>query len=276
MKIFKIELKRAFISKRFLIALAIGVILSILESVTAISKHFTDLKYEAMYDLYTKMAFTQDNSLYSWICGNMYNVQQYIYFIILPFIAVLPHGASLFQDRKNGFYKIVVPKCGKKKYFMAKFVSVFLSGGAAFVLPLIFNLMTTMMFVPTVLPEVTTSIYAVWTRTMLGDLFFSNPAIYITTFLITDFIAAGLFATLAIPISYLTEYQFVVELMPLLFYIFLFSLFGLFDAYEYQLNYAINAAYSRSDGVITYAELMVVALVTITFCIVKGRTDEVM
>lgn len=275
MNILKIEIKRAFTSKKFYIALLIGLGIAIVQSVTGIRQELEDQRICELYKLYEKDRFTQSSSLYTWMFGNMVNVEQYIFFIIFPFIATLPHASSFFEDKKNGMYRVMVLKCGKMKYFISKYIAVFLSGGAAILIPIVFNLLTTMMFIPTVKPETTSGIYAVWSKTMIGDMFYSRPALYLTIFIITDVLAAGFFATISIIVSYLTEYKFVVEMAPLFIYIFLFSFLGLFDACDSQLNYALNPAFSDSDGVKIFVQIAVVAIITAVFCLIKGRTDEV-
>lgn len=267
LSIYKIELCRAFKNKRFYLALSIGMII--------VGIHmFTWLPELVSANKYIKNNFPY-NAYFGWICGNEIPWQPYLYFILLPLIATLPYGYSMFEDRKSAFMKQIIIRCGKKDYYKAKFIAVFLSGGTAVVIPLLINLMVTLMFLPSFCPDPSEGRYWIGNSTMLSGLFYSHPNIYISIYLMIDFIFAGLLANIALVVSELTEHRFVSEIAPLFVYVFVDSIFGLNNKYYFQPVYFLTGSLSIIKWYAVFGEMFLLALITIGYVLWKGKKDEV-
>lgn len=272
-QIYKIELKRAFSGKRLFIALGIGMIISMCHLVLWLPEVMSTAKYldSGKEGLYFPLTV-----FYGWIGANMITWQQYLYFLLFPLLASLPYGVSLFQDRKNGFIKNILTKCRKRDYYKAKYISTFLSGGCVVIIPLVFNLLVSMMFLPTICPEITTNSHAVTSQTMFASVFYFRPLVYLCLYFMIQFIFGGLIATIALIVSDMTEYKFVVEAAPMFVYIFVFSLFDLLGRYELCPLYFLNPSFPKVSTAGVFIEMFVLFCITAGYMIWKGRRAEIL
>lgn len=270
--IYRIEMRRAFKGKRMAAALGIGMAISICQLAMWLPDNLTLSKYN---DMDISGLYHPVTVFYGWIGGITIQWQQYLYFLIIPLLASLPYGASLFDDRKNGYIKSAIIRCGKKDYYCAKWMAVFFSGGCAAVIPLVFNLLVTMMFLSSACPEVTSSVYSVGSRTMFAGVFYSHPFIYLAIYFVIQFIFAGLFACIALVVSDMTEYRFVVDAAPLIVYVFICAVMDLIEKYGWGPNRFLNPSWEEMSvpAVLTEAAVLLAAIAA--YIMWKGKKDEV-
>ncbi len=265
--IYKLELCRAFKNKRFYFALCLGLLIVVLHLVLWLPNSIFANK-NIINGFPTSTYFV-------WICGNTISWQGYLYFVMLPLLATIPYGYSMFEDRKSAFMKQIITRCGKKDYYKAKFIAVFLSGGTVVIIPLIMNLLITMMFLPSFCPDPSEGLYGIGNSTMLSGLFYSHPNIYIGIYIIIDFIYAGLFASISILVSELTEHKFVVEIAPLFIYMFIDSIFGLNEKDCFQPVYFLTGSFYAIKWYAVFGGMLILAIITIGYIFLKGYRDEV-
>ena len=232
------EIKRAFNTIGMKLALLVGCALSIWHVITVIMPISEGQNYElsanAIDDLYVPI------SLFStWMGNELFPIQSYIFYLILPLLAVLPFGSSFFEDIKSGYIINVCTRVEKKIYFKAKYLAVFLSGGVAVVAPLLLNLVLSSMFMPAFIPDNGT-VGTISPTTMVYEVFFTHPLIYVLMFIVIDFIFAGVIATLALSYTYFTEHRFGVMIVPFVFHFFIYSLTNLIDKTDYSLFFMLN------------------------------------
>jgi len=142
------------------------------------------------------------------------SVQPFLFFLIIPVLAAYPFGDSFFQDKETGYIKNLLMRTNNKDYCIAKFFAVFLSGGIVVVAPLILNLLVTMLFYPSLLPDPVTGMFALWDDTLWCLIFLHHPYLYVTIYMGLNFIFGGLFATICLPFSYLLGNRYIVLLVP--------------------------------------------------------------
>ena len=237
-EIYTNEIKRAFNTIGMKLALLVGCALSIWHVITVIMPISEGQNYElsanAIDDLYVPI------SLFStWMGNELFPIQSYIFYLILPLLAVLPFGSSFFEDIKSGYIINVCTRVEKKIYFKAKYLAVFLSGGVAVVAPLLLNLVLSSMFMPAFIPDNGT-VGTISPTTMVYEVFFTHPLIYVLMLIVIDFIFAGVIATLALSYTYFTEHRFGVMIVPFVFYFFIYSLTNLIDKTDYSLFFMLN------------------------------------
>ena len=237
-EIYTNEIKRAFNTIGMKLALLVGCALSIWHVITVIMPISEGQNYElsanAIDDLYVPI------SLFStWMGNELFPIQSYIFYLILPLLAVLPFGSSFFEDIKSGYIINVCTRVEKKIYFKAKYLAVFLSGGVAVVAPLLLNLVLSSMFMPAFIPDNGT-VGTISPTTMAYEVFFTHPLVYVLMFIVIDFIFAGVMATLALSYTYFTEHRFGVMIVPFVFYFFIYSLTNLIDKTDYSLFFMLN------------------------------------
>ncbi|MFR5240506.1 hypothetical protein [Coprococcus phoceensis] len=219
----KLELKKAFKNKFFWISVVLGCLITLLsfehmvnmyyEGMSAISGNSTDIIYDPHIGI---------NTVFNcWIGGEPFSLGSSIYFFVFPLLIALPYGWSYSEERKCGYRRMMITKTGKKKYYCAKYVAVFLSGGVAMVLPLIFNFWMTLLVVPAILPDVTMNMfYGVFGGSFLAELYYTVPFLYVAIYLFIDFVYCGFLVCICMAVSGIVRQKWGVVLIPFLLLLF--------------------------------------------------------
>ncbi len=104
---------------------------------------------------------------------------------------------------------------------LIKYVAVFLSGGVAMVLPLIFNFWMTLLVVPAILPDVTMNMfYGVFGGSFLAELYYTVPFLYVAIYLFIDFVYCGFLVCICMAVSGIVRQKWGVVLIPFLLLLF--------------------------------------------------------
>ena len=219
-KILRIELKRVWKNPQTWVALAIGFAVSVFHLCHNILPHI-EIWYEEL--LIPKSDYQYPYYLFnSWICGSAAYLEGFIYFFIIPLLAVLPCGLSFMEDRENGYIRQIYTHAERREYLTAKTITSFITGGTVVTLPLLFNFLICAMLLPALYPQnmVGTFVNAdvLWFR-----LYERYPLVYVLIFLVMDFIYAGLCAALPLFFSYYSDRKFIVLLMPFVIHMFSYS-----------------------------------------------------
>ena len=232
------EIKRAFNTIGMKLALLVGCALSIWHVITVIMPISEGQNYELSADVIDDL-YVPISLFSTWMGNELFPIQSYIFYLILPLLAVLPFGSSFFEDIKSGYIINVCTRVEKKIYFKAKYLAVFLSGGVTVVAPLLLNLVLSSMFMPAFIPDNGT-VGTISPTTMAYEVFFTHPLVYVLMFIVIDFIFAGVMATLSLSYTYFTEHRFGVMIVPFVFYFFIYSLTNLIDKTDYSLFFMLN------------------------------------
>lgn len=271
--IYKNELKRAFNTPGMKISLVIGSALAIWHVILVIIPINKFLISSAEFFSGDPL-YIPEGLFNNWMGIALFPVQSYIFYMILPLLAVMPFGSSFFEDRKSGYLVNVYTRVKKEEYIKAKYLGVLISGGVAVVTPLILNLVLSSLFLPRLLPDngCNTTITG---KTMAYELFYKYPILYIFMFILIVFIFAGLLAAIALGYSYYTDHKFGVVIAPFVLYFFIYSLTNLLDKTEYSLFYILNGGTSNNH-IITYL-IYFVLLFSLSYLvlIMKGKKEDV-
>lgn len=209
-KTLKLEISRAFNSGGMAIALGIGIIIAaahvVLNQIPLREGNET-LFFEAHHIL------SPTNASEAWIAGNT-NLAGFIYFLILPILAALPFGTSYFEDLHGGLLKGIYVRTPRSRYLAAKYVSVFLSGGAAVTVPLLINLGAALMLLPNLVPNAIFHMGGIGAAEAFCQLYFSHPLVYTVLYLLIDFCMGGMWACIALAASNLSDYKIIVLIVP--------------------------------------------------------------
>lgn len=265
--IIKVELKRSLLNRYTLISLFIGVLISmsyIVQWVIKFNENFVGSKYPMSYPI---TVFT------GWLCSGTFSLQSYLYYMLLPIIVVIPFSLSYYEDKHSGYIRVICNRVNKEEYLKAKYLSVFISGGIVFVIPLILNLMVSACLLPSLLPQVSAEGgNMVRSVTKLYELFYSNPYIYIMIYLIIDFIFSGLFATISVSVASFATNKFVVLMYPLIIFLFQYSVFSYLQKPEWTPVYFLNPGFNNA----TFLPLILYSLIIIivTLFIYRGEKNN--
>ena len=148
-QIFKTEMKRAMSGKGMVLSMLIGTVLGIAHVIREIIP-----AYRAnLTNFYNEFPILSPHSAAeTWMAGSPSNLEGFIFFLILPILASLPFGTSYFEDCKEGVIKNIYMRTKREDYLKAKYAAAFLSGGIAVLVPLIFNLMCSLVLLPNLAP----------------------------------------------------------------------------------------------------------------------------
>ena len=267
------EIKRAFNTIGMKLALLVGCALSVWHVITVIMPISEGQNYElsanAIDDLYVPI------SLFStWMGNELFPIQSYIFYLILPLLAVLPFGSSFFEDIKSGYIINVCTRVEKKIYFKAKYLAVFLSSGVAVVAPLLLNLVLSSMFMPAFIPDNGT-VGTISPTTMAYEVFFTHPLVYVLMFIVIDFIFAGVIATLSLSYTYFTEHRFGVMIVPFVFYFFIYSLTNLIDKTDYSLFFMLNGGANNNYLPMYILYFLLFFILSYVIFMWKGKKQDV-
>lgn len=178
-QIFKTEMKRAMSGKGMVLSMLIGTVLGIAHVIREIIP-----AYRAnLTNFYNEFPILSPHSAAeTWMAGSPSNLEGFIFFLILPILASLPFGTSYFEDCKEGVIKNIYMRTKREDYLKAKYAAAFLSGGIAVLVPLIFNLMCSLVLLPNLAPLSTMGDNILTPLMLFYKIFFTHPMIYTTFF----------------------------------------------------------------------------------------------
>ena len=271
-QILKTELKRAFTGKMFFISLGLGIILAALHFIFEV---IGTLPYMDAYFQYQKPMTGIDFFFSSWLGGHSLDVCSYIFFFILPVLAVLPYADTFFTDIKSGFAKNLLLRVKRRHYFFAKYIAAFLAGGAAVVIPLLLNLLSAAMVLPAILPQATSDNHAIGIFSMWHGLYYTHPFVYQFLYMGLDFLFAGIFAAAALTVTRLAQNRIVTLLSPFILYIFLSAVFDFLGVYNWAPMEFLRPGGGSGYGPVVAVEAAVGLLLTFFVFVVRGPKDDV-
>jgi hypothetical protein len=178
-----------------------------------------------------------ETSYTNWLGSHNMFIQQNIFYLILPLLSVLPFGASFYADINGGSTKSICTRVKKNNYLIAKYIAVFVSGGAAAALPMFASFLACAALLPTMTPEASYAYTNIVSFDKWAWLLFSRPSLYILAYCGLAFLFAGLTACMALGITYFSSKSFLPMLFPFFVYIFesmLCELLGL-DGFDVRM-----------------------------------------
>lgn len=285
--ILKIELGKAFINKFFLFTIITGIVFALMSAFYSVGIYYSDFGFLDQVRIaeemgHVKYKIVESATLFnSWIGGESNSLGYTLFFTLFPLLAVLPYGYSFSEELREGYLKIYVPLCGRKKYFVSKIAASFLSGGTAIVIPLIFSLLVTALFIPAIKPNV---VYDLYFPIMHGGLFseivYTYPLLFTAIYLCIDFIFAGLFANMSISVVMLFKGRFAPLILPFIFLLFCDMLRNLLLYISYVeisplLILHAMPVLNTVKAPIMLGWFLIFFLLTVPFIIYKGSKYEI-
>lgn len=219
----KLELKRAFKSKAFLIAAAVGCIMAALAfymSRDGLMPRNWLAYMNGHTDVFHPMKnMPMDVALEVWMPGLNYG-NKYFYTLItlMPILSAIPYGVSFLTDANTGLINQFVIRRKKRHYYIAKLITAFVSGGTVAVIPFIFNLIICMMYLPWGTPFYYTALNSVAPHSVFAEIYYTYPALYVFLYLLYIFVIFGLINCICLTFVYVEDNLFAVMLAPFVIY----------------------------------------------------------
>ena len=271
-RILREEISRALCGRGMKLSLVVGSIISLAHV----------LQYGlANHRMLQSMDFTEVSiahplpAIEGWMAGNTYNLESFIFFFLLPLLATLPFGISYFDENLNGVLHNIFMRVPRKQYFMAKYVAVFLSGGMAIVIPLLVNLLLTMVLLPNHAGTNILSESLIGAEKIGYEVYFSHPCIYLGGYFILDFLLGGVFACVALVGSYVSAHRIVNAVIPFFLQLVLYVIFNIAGKPEYTSVYFAIAGYGICAIWLPLAYILIMGIVSFIIFLKAGIKCDV-
>lgn len=281
-RMIRLELRKALRNKMFYGAIVIGCVITMFSLVYNVGRYWQDLPL--MRAAGANPAYESSSLFNMWIGGEPFSLGSSIYFFVFPLLTAIPYGWSYCEEKQSGYVRVAVVRSGKKAYFLSKYVAVFLSGGLAMVIPLVFNFVLTAMFIPAVMPN---PIYGtsngIFFNSLMSMIYYSMPLLYVLLYLCVDFLFCGLIACLSFGVTCFVRHRAITVILPL-FLLLAIHYSRQFVYISQTVRYKeispmyflrpIAVAYQASWGVIL-AEMAVLFFITFFLSLIWERRHEI-
>lgn len=198
-----------------------------------------------------------------------------LFYLILPIIAILPYGLSLYTDNRTGYGRMIMVKVRHGHYYLAKYIAVFCS--SAFVVG--FTLLLSVIMLSAVIPwgrPDGTHLFIIGGSGMFSEVFYLYPAWYMFFYTMLDMLFGGLFGVMALAVSYIAKNRFMVLSIPYMIYWMEWLLFTTFGFPQYSIFNIVDC--SQQGGEFTLQSVVLVymifmGLATLLYCISVRKRD---
>ncbi|MVB12524.1 hypothetical protein CAFE_32640 [Caprobacter fermentans] len=266
----KIDLYRSIFNCQFLFACLLGSLIAISNFVQQVFPAF--LRNNRLAASNFSQNLPPANVFQVWLGANPVGMEQFLYYLLLPIIAVLPYADSYFIDKKTGYLKNFLIRVTRKDYFISRYIAAFISGGLAFSIPLLINFLVTNLLLPSMAPDPYYS--SIGETSMWNTLYYSEPIFYTLLFIIMAFLFSGAFSTISLLISDFVEHRFIVVIFPFLLYIAFFSIMTYISTNSQMLawipEYFLTPSFPYANFKIVLLEFMILLLGTFLGVVWKG------
>ena len=285
----KLECRKAICNKYFLLVVLIGCAITFFSLIPNLQSYYKDINdiknFEKEFSvIYNSMA-PIETVFNHWIGGEAYTPGSADFFFLFPLLVSIPYGWSYCAEKRSGYIKNAVIRSGRGQYYFSKYTALFLSGGLAMVIPLLFNFLLVCMFIPAVTPDPSyLTSYGIISSSFLSMLFYSNPFLYVAIYLIVDFIFCGLIACMCFAFTEFIKSRVIVVLLPF------FTLLG-FNYICFSFIYiSSNVIYTElspmsflrpapaaygTNWIVIVIEGAILFLFTFLITVVRGRRNEI-
>lgn len=222
MEVLKMEGRRLMRSKSLAISLLAGLVIVLLQfsyfytNTYRINQGWRNYVLGASYGDSAYGDWYENGILEGWLGCETFSPYNQLFFLILPLLAALPFGISLHSDWKSGYAAQIITRCGRRRYFSAKFAATFVGGGAAVAIPLLLSLLITACFVPAIGSDPLAMQSVVRQNDMLGGLYYEHPVGYALCYAVVDFVFGGIYACTTLAVSRWFDNRFGAVCFPLL------------------------------------------------------------
>lgn len=201
-RLLKMELSRAFRNRLYYAVLAVGIVLALLSAAYGIQTHFEMLPKELSPTSWGPTGW--DSCYVFWMSVHDVVPFEGLFYQLVLLLAAIPYACSMRQELEFGYANQVFSRVCRGKYFVAKYIATFISGGLVALIPSTVNLVTLACFVPAYLPSIENVLnIGVYTSALWSEIFYTNPLLYCVLYSALAFFVCGLWAVSVLGLSLL-------------------------------------------------------------------------
>lgn len=259
---FNFEFRRGIKSRSFLISLLISLAIVLADF--------------ANFYKYSKGGLYPNPVIEAWLGTDYKFAYNSMYYILLPILSALPYAASYYEDISSGYVRNILIKTSRKKYYISKYVSVFLIGAISVFIALFSSLILCMSFYPLMEPEKLLFLTSSGSGTsFMPELNNTHPTLFIMLYIILDSFFAGAIAVFSVCIGENVASSFSAVASPFAVYIVTSAVLAR-PQNNLSLMYILNPQQPfGNNGYIILLYGLVLMTTSILWTFFKGRRKEI-
>lgn len=267
------ELKRVIKSKKFILAIIIGLLLASISVFIEIKQYIffdfnaPDLQTPQLQETAKKFVANGLNKYSVFFSSLSMSI------LTMPILSVLPFGLSYIEDKEYGVIKQIDMRIKHKKYIISKLLVNGIAGGLVIIIPTI--ILSILIF--TFLKGEIIDFYGYGKfGGPFSNILTENFSIYIIIHLFINFILGFAYANIGLAISALIKNKIAIILSPFLFWLLSSVFFSSLKIYNYSPS-AISQFYLSADINISYIFIEVIGIIILfsTLFITKTGKDNI-
>lgn len=230
-RVLKNELYRAFVNKRFFFVIfieicivAAHVFVKVIPVATQTVPYFLARPDRIGY---------MPGAYRTWLASPLYGGYiRLLTMALLPLLIAVPYGDSLYMDEQSRYLYHINTRTGKSRYYLAKILTLFLSGGTVAAFPYLLSFLVNIAILPmeTLIPS---TFSGVGNTHCLSGLYYKSPFLYVIAFLALTFIGFGILNCLCFIATYILSSRFLVTLFPFTVDYLMFVIGDFFNVEDY-------------------------------------------
>lgn len=218
----RVEVWKATHNVYFYLALAAGVALVLCNVYQTYGEvaELTRINIEAQDMGLPITNFTGCSLFIWWIANNGMNFGSRYFYLVWPILAAMPFSWSYAQEARSGCMYQYVTRGGRKRFFAAKYIAVFVSGGVAVSIPVLADLLLNATICPDDSLLFMNMITTIENRSFLSTLFYTHPWAHAIIWCGMEFLWGGAAAVLCFLVGTKLRFSVMAMLTPfVIFYV---------------------------------------------------------
>ena len=266
----KNELDRAFKNKWFYITLIVCLAIIIYDmcSVVIPTRNALDTYVEAG-------GYPIPNIYNRWMELNNLSVASKLLHFIFPLLVCIPYSMSIYTDVESGYIYNIILRIEKKKYFLAKLITQFITGFAVVMSVMTVSFILTSMLLPEGNP-MPGLLYHYGALNIFGRIFYKCPLLTVFLMILLESVLFGLISCLSYTFAYILKNGVMVLISAFTIYFFeevVLPLLGINGSmmgcsFIYDLTY-------KNVGTLVIEIIILIAVIAGTYMLRIKKKDEI-
>lgn len=200
----------------------------------------------AWYRLYKEGVDVYTSIFYKWLGVNRGMNAGIYFFMALPLLTAFAYSWSISYDRSSGYIIQVITRCSRIKYFTAKHLISFISGGLVFSSSLILDYVLLSLFSPAYRPIPGDLASSMDPFRFCSDIFYQNPYLFMLIWIGVAFLWGGAMSSIGLAAGMFIRKYIITSIAPFLVFISELIL-SVYISKKYMITlkgYAVNFGWS--------------------------------
>lgn len=203
--IFKFEFNRMIHSKTLFISGAVAALMIIADVVS-------------WFQLYRQGIDADTSVFYKWLGVNRGMSMGNYFFIALPLITAFAYSWSVSYDRSTGYISQIITRIGRGKYFTAKYLVSFISGGMIFAGALILDYLLLATFSPAYQPNPADLASSMNPFRFCSEIFYQHPYLFLLIWCGVAFLWGGAMTCISMAIGMFIKKYIITNIVTFLIF----------------------------------------------------------